>query len=82
MPEEMVRIHVCWGSYHGPHKFDIPLKDIVDLILKVKAQAYSIEASNSCHEHEWRVWEEVKLPEGKGLIPGVVDHCNDFLRAP
>ena len=48
----------------------------------LKAQAYSIEASNSCHEHEWRVWEEVKLPEGKGLIPGVVDHCNDFLRAP
>jgi len=82
IPEEMVRLHVCWGSYHGPHKYDIPLKDIVDLILKVKAQAYSIEASNPCHEHEWRVWEDVKLPEGKVLIPGVVGHCSDFIEHP
>jgi 5-methyltetrahydropteroyltriglutamate--homocysteine methyltransferase len=78
----MVRLHVCWGSYHGPHKYDIPLKDIVDLILKVKAQAYSIEASNPCHEHEWHVWEDVKLPEGKVLIPGVVGHCSDFIEHP
>ncbi|HEY7495368.1 MAG TPA: cobalamin-independent methionine synthase II family protein [Candidatus Tectomicrobia bacterium] len=82
IPQEMVRLHVCWGSYHGPHKFDIPLQDIVDLILKVKAQAYSIEASNPCHAHEWRVWEAVKLPEGKVLIPGVVGHCSDFIEHP
>ena len=82
IPQEMVRLHVCWGSYHGPHKFDIPLKDIVDLILKVKAQAYSIEASNPCHAYEWRVWEEVRLPEGKVLIPGVVGHCSDFIEHP
>jgi 5-methyltetrahydropteroyltriglutamate--homocysteine methyltransferase len=77
-----VRLHVCWGSYHGPHKYDIPLKDIVDLILKVRAEGYSIEASNPRHEHEWRVWEDVKLPEGKVLIPGVVGHATDFIEHP
>jgi 5-methyltetrahydropteroyltriglutamate--homocysteine methyltransferase len=82
IPQEQVRLHMCWGSYHGPHKYDIPLKDIVDLILKVKAQAYSIEASNPRHEHEWRVWEDVKLPDGKLLIPGVVGHTNDFIEHP
>ena len=78
----MVRFHVCWGSYHGPHKFDIPLGDVIDLILMVKAQGYSIEASNPRHEHEWRVWEDVKLPEGKVLIPGVVGHSSDFIEHP
>jgi 5-methyltetrahydropteroyltriglutamate--homocysteine methyltransferase len=82
IPEESVRFHMCWGSYHGPHKYDIPLKDIVDLVLKVKAVGYSIEASNPCHEHEWRVWEDVKLPEGKVLIPGVVGHATDFIEHP
>ncbi len=79
---EQVRLHVCWGSYHGPHKYDIPLREIVDLVLSVPAQAYSIEASNPRHEHEWRVWEDVKLPEGKILIPGVVSHCCDFVEHP
>jgi 5-methyltetrahydropteroyltriglutamate--homocysteine methyltransferase len=82
IPPERVRLHVCWGSYHGPHKYDIPLKDIVDLILKVRVQGYSIEASNPRHDHEWRVWEEVKLPEGKVLIPGVVGHATDFIEHP
>ncbi len=82
IPGDRVRFHVCWGSYHGPHLFDIPLTAILDLILKVDAQAYSIEASNPRHEHEWRVWEDVKLPEGKILIPGVVGHFSDFIEHP
>jgi 5-methyltetrahydropteroyltriglutamate--homocysteine methyltransferase len=82
IPPDRVRFHTCWGSYHGPHKYDIPLKDIVDLILKVRADAYSIEASNPRHEHEWRVWEEVKLPEGKILVPGVVGHATDIVEHP
>src|SRR6266404_3681895 len=65
LPIDRIRFHMCWGSYHGPHKYDIPLKDIADLILKVRAGAYSIEASNPCHEHEWRVWQATKLPDGK-----------------
>ena len=79
LPIDRVRFHMCWGSYHGPHKYDIPLSDIVDLILKVRAGAYSIEASNPCHEHEWRVWREVKLPDDKVLIPGVAGHYSDFI---
>ncbi len=82
IPQESIRLHVCWGSYHGPHRYDVPLKEIVDVILGVKAQAYSIEASNPCHEHEWRVWEDTKLPEGKTLIPGVVGHSSDFVEHP
>ena len=82
IPEERVRLHMCWGSYHGPHKYDIPLKEIVDIILKVPAQVYSLEASNPRHEHEWRVWEDVKLPEGKVLIPGVVSHVSDVIEHP
>ena len=79
IPEEKVRFHMCWGSYKGPHKYDIPLKDVADLVLKVKAAAYSIEASNPAHEHEWTVWRDVKLPDGKVLIPGVVGHATDFI---
>lgn len=82
IPPESVRFHTCWGSYHGPHKYDIPLTDIVDLILKVRANTYSIEASNARHEHEWRVWEEVKLPDGKVLVPGVVGHATDIVEHP
>ena len=82
IPPERVRFHVCWGSYHGPHKHDLPLRDLVDLVLAVRAQAYSIEASNPRHEHEWRVWKSVKLPDGKILIPGVVGHASDFVEHP
>lgn len=82
IPRDKVRLHVCWGSFHGPHYDDIALRDIIDLILKVEAGAYSIEASNPCHEHEWRVFEDVKLPDGAVLIPGVVGHCSDFIEHP
>jgi 5-methyltetrahydropteroyltriglutamate--homocysteine methyltransferase len=82
IPRDKVRLHVCWGSFHGPHHDDIPLKDIIDLIFRVNAGSYSIEASNPCHEHEWRVFEEVKLPAGATLIPGVVGHCTDFIEHP
>ncbi|MGE5269013.1 MAG: cobalamin-independent methionine synthase II family protein [Thiohalocapsa sp.] len=82
IPREKVRLHVCWGSFHGPHHDDIPLKDIIDLIFRVNAGSYSIEASNPCHEHEWRVFEDVTLPEGTTLIPGVVGHCTDFIEHP
>ena len=79
---ERVRFHVCWGSYHGPHKHDLPLRELADLILAVRAQGYSIEASNPRHDHEWRVWEDVRLPDGKILIPGVVGHASDFVEHP
>jgi 5-methyltetrahydropteroyltriglutamate--homocysteine methyltransferase len=82
IPEEQVRFHVCWGNSEGPHAFDVPLKDIVDLILKVRAGAYSIEASNPRHAHEWQVWEDVKLPPGKVLIPGVIDSTTNFVEHP
>jgi 5-methyltetrahydropteroyltriglutamate--homocysteine methyltransferase len=74
IPPDRVRYHVCFGSWHVPHVADAPLEEIVDLVLQVNAQAYSFEAANVRHEHEWRVWEKVKLPEGKILIPGVVTH--------
>ena len=83
IPEDRVRFHICWGSWHGPHKHDVPLKDVVDLLIKVKAQAYSLEAGNVRHEHEWKVWRDVtKLPEGKILIPGVVSHATNVLEHP
>ncbi len=74
IPEERIRYHVCFGSWHVPHLADAPLEAMIDLILKVRAGAYSIEAANPRHEHEWRVWETAKLPDGKILIPGVVTH--------
>jgi 5-methyltetrahydropteroyltriglutamate--homocysteine methyltransferase len=74
IPEEKIRYHVCFGSWHVPHMADAALDDIVDLMLRVRAGAYSIEAANARHEHEWRVWQTVKLPPGKVLIPGVVTH--------
>ncbi len=74
IPEDRIRYHVCFGSWHVPHMADAPLEEIVDLIVKVRAGAYSIEAANVRHEHEWRVWETVKLPEGRSLIPGVITH--------
>jgi 5-methyltetrahydropteroyltriglutamate--homocysteine methyltransferase len=82
LPEEQLRYHICWGSWHGPHAHDLPLKDIVDLMLQVRAQAYSIEAANVRHEHEWKVWQDVKLPDGKILIPGVVSHATNVIEHP
>jgi 5-methyltetrahydropteroyltriglutamate--homocysteine methyltransferase len=82
IPEEQVRLHICWGSGLGPHQNDIDLADIIDVVLKVKAQVYSIEAANPRHQHEWRVWQEVKLPSGKSLMPGVVGHATDIVEHP
>ncbi len=82
IPEEQIRLHVCWGSGHGPHQNDIALEHLVDIILSVKAQVYSVEAANPRHDHEWRVWREVKLPEGKSLMPGVVGHATDIIEHP
>ena len=82
IPEDRVRYHLCWGSWHGPHVTDVPLKDIVDIVLRVRAGAYCIEAANPRHEHEWQVWENVDLPDGKILIPGVVAHTTNLVEHP
>jgi hypothetical protein len=77
LPPERIRYHVCWGSWPGPHVSDVPLKDIADLILSVKVGAYVIEGANPRHEHEWVVWKDVKMPEGRLLIPGVISHATN-----
>jgi len=82
IPAEQVRFHVCWGNYEGPHHRDIPLKEIIDLVLQVNAGAYVIETANPRHGHEWKVWEDVALPEGKILIPGVIDSTTNFVEHP
>jgi len=82
IPEEQIRYHLCWGSWHGPHSVDLPLPDIVDIMLTVKAQTYSIEAANVRHEHEVALWEDVKLPDGKMLAPGVVTHSTPLIEHP
>lgn len=82
IPEDRIRYHICWGSWAGPHTSDVPLQAIVDLVLRVNAQAYSVEAANPRHEYEWRVWRDVKLPDGKILIPGVVTHSTNVVEHP
>jgi len=82
LPPERIRYHVCWGSWPGPHVSDVPLKDIADLILSVKVGAYVIEGANPRHEHEWVVWKDVKMPEGRLLIPGVISHATNVVEHP
>ena len=82
LPAERIRYHICWGSFNTPHVTDVPLKDIVDLVLEVKAGAYCIEMGNPRHEHEWRVWETTRLPPGKKLIPGVISHSTNVVEHP
>ncbi len=82
LPREKIRYHVCWGSWPGPHVSDIPLKTIVNLILKLKVGAFVIEGANPRHEHEWRVWESVKLPQDTVLIPGVISHATNIVEHP
>jgi 5-methyltetrahydropteroyltriglutamate--homocysteine methyltransferase len=82
LPADRVRYHLCWGSWHGPHANDIPLADLADIMLRVNAGAYLIEAANSRHEHEYHLWEDVKLPDGKILIPGVVTHATNIIEHP
>ncbi len=82
IPEERSRYHICWGSWNGPHAFDVPLRDIIDLVLKVRVGHYSFEAANPRHAHEWRVWETVKLRPGQVLIPGVISHATNIVEHP
>ena len=82
LPEERVRYHLCWGSWHGPHATDIPLAEIVDLMLTVNAGTYLVEAANVRHEHEYHLWESVSLPDGKKLAPGVVTHSTNLIEHP
>jgi len=82
LPREKIRYHVCWGSWPGPHTSDVPFKDIADLVLKVRAGAYSIELANPRHEHEWRIWEHLKLPKDTALIPGVISHATNIVEHP
>lgn len=82
IPEDRIRYHLCWGSWHGPHAYDLELKHIADLMLKVNAQAYLIEGGNVRHEHEWQVWEDIKFPDGKILIPGVISHATETIEHP
>ena len=82
LPVDRVRYHLCWGSWHGPHATDIPLEDIVDLMLAVNAGTYLVEAANVRHEHEYHLWEDVELPEGKMLAPGVVTHSTNVIEHP
>jgi 5-methyltetrahydropteroyltriglutamate--homocysteine methyltransferase len=82
IPQERARYHICWGSWNGPHAFDVPMKDIVDLMLQVNVGAYQFEAANPRHEHEWVVWRSVKLPPGKVLIPGVISHATNIVEHP
>ncbi len=82
IPAEQARVHVCWGNYAGPHHRDVPLKEIIDLLLGIRVNALSLEAANPRHEHEWKVFETVRLPEGKVLIPGVIDTVTNHIEHP
>jgi 5-methyltetrahydropteroyltriglutamate--homocysteine methyltransferase len=82
IPADRIRYHVCWGSWPGPHVSDVPLKDIVDVILKAKVGAFVIEGANPRHEHEWKVWNDVKLKDGQVLIPGVISHATNVVEHP
>jgi 5-methyltetrahydropteroyltriglutamate--homocysteine methyltransferase len=82
IPEDRSRYHVCWGSWNGPHSTDIPLREIVDLILKVRVGGYALEQANPRHEHEWTVWQDVELPDGRVLLPGLISHATNVIEHP
>lgn len=82
IPQERTRYHICWGSWNAPHLYDVPLKDIIDLVLKLRVGGYQFEAANVRHEHEWKVWQNVKVPEGRVLIPGVISHATNVVEHP
>jgi 5-methyltetrahydropteroyltriglutamate--homocysteine methyltransferase len=82
IPQDRTRYHICWGSWNGPHTNDVPFKDIADLVLRVNTGGYSLEMANPRHEHEWRVWETVKLPDGKYLLPGFISHATNVVEHP
>ncbi|MFF1252806.1 cobalamin-independent methionine synthase II family protein [Pseudarthrobacter sp. NPDC058329] len=82
LPQEQIRFHLCWGSWHGPHTTDVPFKDIAQMMLSIDAGSYSFEAANVRHEHEWKVWRELTLPEEKVVVPGVVSHATNVVEHP
>ena len=82
IPPEQVRIHVCWGNYEGPHHRDIALSDVIDIVLKANVTGITIESANPRHGHEWKIWQEIKLPDGKILFPGVIDDTTYFIEHP
>jgi 5-methyltetrahydropteroyltriglutamate--homocysteine methyltransferase len=82
LPPEQLRIHLCWGNWPGPHTHDVPLRDILDLVFQARPSAISFEGANPRHEHEWAVFKDVKLPEGKIIIPGVIDSCSNYVEHP
>jgi 5-methyltetrahydropteroyltriglutamate--homocysteine methyltransferase len=82
LPKDRIRFHLCWGSWHGPHTTDIPMRDIVDVLLAIDCQAYVFEAANVRHEHEWKVWQDVSLPDGKIIFPGIVSHATNVVEHP
>jgi 5-methyltetrahydropteroyltriglutamate--homocysteine methyltransferase len=82
LPQDRIRFHLCWGSWHGPHMTDISMQDIVGVMLAINAHAYSFEAGNVRHEHEWKVWQDVKLPDDKLMLPGVVSHATNVVEHP
>jgi len=82
LPRDRIRFHLCWGSWHGPHMTDIPMRDIVECMLAIDAGAYSFEAGNVRHEHEWKVWQDVKLPDDKLILPGIVSHATNVVEHP
>jgi 5-methyltetrahydropteroyltriglutamate--homocysteine methyltransferase len=82
LPQDRVRFHLCWGSWHGPHTTDIQMRGIVEVMLAINAGGYSFEAANARHEHEWTVWRDVPLPEGKVILPGIVSHATNVVEHP
>jgi 5-methyltetrahydropteroyltriglutamate--homocysteine methyltransferase len=82
IPPEAMRLHLCWGNYEGPHHLDVPLRDIVDLVLAARPAGISFEGANPRHEHEWKIWQDVKLPPGKVLIPGCISHATNIVEHP
>jgi 5-methyltetrahydropteroyltriglutamate--homocysteine methyltransferase len=82
LPQDRIRYHICWGSWNAPHVFDVPLRDIIDLLLKLRVGGYQFEAANVRHEHEWKVWRDVKIPEDRVLIPGVISHATNVVEHP
>ena len=82
LPAERIRYHVCWGSWNGPHTNDVPAKDIMDLVLQLNVGQISLEMANPRHEHEWKIWKEIRLPPGKTLLPGVVTHSTNIVEHP
>jgi 5-methyltetrahydropteroyltriglutamate--homocysteine methyltransferase len=82
IPPEQMRLHLCWGNYEGPHHYDVPLKNIIDIVLKGRPSVISFEGANPRHEHEWNIWKDVKLPDDKVIMPGVIDSTTNFIEHP